>query len=117
MQLFRTRRRRVLFAQQSLDVARAVDDMDNIDTIPFCLIENEPVLKTLHGPAAKAACGWSAKAAQNSQSRHVSQRLETVDELVQETLGGFQSGLFFKIFKMRIDFAPCERPHRKPRHL
>jgi hypothetical protein len=91
--------------------------MDDFNAVAFYLIENQPILEILHRPAAKAASCRFTETALSAHSRHICQCRKGTEELIQEAFGDFQPGLFFQVFKLRIDFAPRERARRKMQHL
>src|ERR1035441_5853476 len=80
--------------------------MDDLHAVAPCLVEDEPVLETLHRPATEAAGCLFTETAQHSHSRHARQILKADYELVKKALGRFQPGLFLQVIKLRIDFAP-----------
>jgi hypothetical protein len=100
-----------------LDVAGAMQDVDNFHSVTFWPIEDEPVLEVLHWSAAKADERWPAKAAAYAHSWHLGECLEAKHELPEKAFSDLKSGMLLQVVDLCVDFAPRERLNFKMRHL
>jgi hypothetical protein len=85
--------------------------MNDLHSITLRLIKNEPVLESLNLPAAKPTGCRPTEAAPHAHPWYEGQCFKAAHELIQKTLSGFQTGLFFQVIKLSIDFAPREGAH------
>ena len=106
-----------LTVEQTLNVTRSVNEMDDFNPVALGQIEDQPVLEAFHRPAAKTAKNGSLKGAQDAEFRHLRQRIECALCCVQKSLRRLLATMLFEICGVRQDIPASAGANQDLGHL